>query len=420
MVSVPRAAVSPRPRFCYLVPAHHLLATAGPTRNVLSLARALAGFAEVTVAFRRVAEPDAVPEGVVAEELDPACPLSGDLVDDAAMRGLGPVETLRYLRRLFAFADIAATRFDAVLEKTWLFSGTLSARILKAGGVAVPVENFAPDPTRYAADPLRRLRLSLARRVAGAALRRCPRVIAETEPLRASLVRAYRLDPARIAVVPLGIDPEMFKPIAQPEARARLGMRPDALVLLYVGVLDRTHDLAPLLAAMAALGSGELPAGLELHLVGTGPRRGAYEEMARRHGLPVLFHGRRPHAEVPWWIAAADLCLAPYDASVFASGELGYATMKIPEYLAVGRPVVSVPHGRPAELVRHGETGFLFDNRADLWQSFLRNLPGRDALAAMGERAARTPVPTWRDVARRYFEIAMDLRERRRGGRRDG
>ncbi|GBD42266.1 D-inositol 3-phosphate glycosyltransferase [bacterium HR39] len=402
------------PRFCYLVPAHHLLPTAGPSRNVLSLARALAEFAEVTVAFRRIADPHAVPEGVRAEELDPACPLPAELPDDAAMRGLGAAETLRYLRRLLAWAADAARRFDVVLEKTWLFSGTLSARILAAGCVGVPVENFAPDPARYAGDLAKRLRLSLARAVAGRALRACPRIIAETGPLRASLVRAYGLDPARIEVVPLGIDPQMFRPIPQDAARARLGLPPDALILLYVGVLDRTHDLGPLLAAMAAIGRQELPPGLELHLVGTGTRREEYGEMARRHGLPVVFHGRRPHAEVPWWIAAADLCLAPYDAAVFAAGELGYATMKIPEYLAVGRPVVSVPHGRPAKLVRPGDTGFLFDNRADLWQSFLRSLPGRDVLAAMGERAARTPVPTWREVARRYFEIAMDLRERRR------
>ena len=41
------------------------------------------------------------------------------------------------------------------------------------------------------------------------------------------------------------------------------------------------------------------------------------------------------------------------------SGELGYSTMKVPEYLSAGRPVVTVPSGRLPDLVRDGETGFL-------------------------------------------------------------
>ena len=71
------------------------------------------------------------------------------------------------------------------------------------------------------------------------------------------------------------------------------------------------------------------------------------------------------------YIAAADLCVAPYDAAAFSSGELGYSTMKIPEYLSVGRAVVSVPSGRIRTLVKEGETGFLFANQPDQWTRFL-------------------------------------------------
>ena len=113
-------------------------------------------------------------------------------------------------------------------------------------------------------------------------------------------------------------------------------------VLLYVGVLDFTHNLAP---AITALGSGRLP-NLELHVVGDGQRAAEYRKLAQETGANVRFHGRVPHGQVPQWIAASDLCLAPYDSSAFASGELGYATMKIPEYLSAGRAVVSVPSGR--------------------------------------------------------------------------
>ena len=49
---------------CYAVPGHSLVASAGPTRNVLSLARALSRWADVTVAFQRLADTEALEQAV--------------------------------------------------------------------------------------------------------------------------------------------------------------------------------------------------------------------------------------------------------------------------------------------------------------------------------------------------------------------
>lgn len=119
----------------------------------------------------------------------------------------------------------------------------------------------------------------------------------------------------------------------------------------------------------------------------------------------VVFHGRVPHHEVPHYIAAGDLCLAPYDPKAFSSGELGYSTMKIPEYLSVGRPVVSVPSGRVRSLLLDGETGFLFANTRDAWRDFLGRMPSRERLRQMGEAAGRTRLQSWEDTARQYYEL---------------
>ncbi len=311
------------PRVLYLAPAHFLLPTVGPTRNVLSLARAMAEFAEVTVAFRRnLAE--GLPEGVRTLELDPGAPLPANARDDAATKGEGALAFAAYVRRLHAFLDRHLDAFDLVLEKTWLLSGTLSRRAIARGVPALAIENFAPDPEHYG-HGLKRLRMQGAMYLAGRALRSLPRVVAETEPLKRALVRAYGLDPARIAVVPLGIDRELFRPRPQAEARAELGVPQDETMLVYVGVIDATHDLGPVLEGLARL-TPERRAGMRLHVVGEGRERERIEGFARRHRLPVLFHGRVPHERVPLWIAAADVCLAPYDASVFACGELGYLT----------------------------------------------------------------------------------------------
>ena len=77
-----------RPSVCYLVAGHNLLSTAGPTRNVLSLARGLSAFADVTVAFRRVLEP-VTGEPFAVLEIDPETADGPRPVDDAAVRGIG-------------------------------------------------------------------------------------------------------------------------------------------------------------------------------------------------------------------------------------------------------------------------------------------------------------------------------------------
>ena len=387
-----------RLRICYLVPGHGLLSTVGPSRNVLSLARALSAYAEVTLAFRYRLE-DRVPDGLELIELEPER-RPPRAVDDAAMRGMGLREFARYLAQLRRFVRESRGRFDVLLEKSWILSGHLSAYGLGHGIPGVPVENVVPSAARHRdAGLAKRLRVELGRRLAGPALRRVPVVLAETEQLKAQIVEVWGVAPERVLVVPLGVDRELFRPCDQIEARRRLGLAPDRTILLYVGVLDETHTLDGIIEALLE----RRPPGVELHILGDGPRRAAYAERASTSDGSVILHGRVPHTSVPTWIAAADLCLAPYEPRAFATGALGYATMKVPEYLSVGRPVAGSPSARMRELLRGGELGFEVPADTASWRAFLAELPDRDRLAAMGRAALRYPQPSWDDTARGYL-----------------
>jgi glycosyltransferase involved in cell wall biosynthesis len=144
---------------------------------------------------------------------------------------------------------------------------------------------------------------------------------------------------------------------------------------------------------------------IEVHVVGDGVLRAKHEGSVRASGVNVAFHGRVAHERVPTYIAAADLCLAPYNPTAFAFGELGYSSLKVPEYLSAGRPVVTVPSGRLPDLVRDGETGFLVANTREAWMRFLQERPSRERLRTMGEAAARVPLTSWDDTAAAYLEL---------------
>ena len=122
-----------------------LVATAGPTRNVLNLARALGQWADVTVAFRLAIDAQGSGNFHVVE-ITPDRPRNVQMADDAAVRGVGYAEFFRYLRQLRRFAAERLLSYDVVLEKSWLLSGYLSSYCRRRGVLGVPVENVVPNP----------------------------------------------------------------------------------------------------------------------------------------------------------------------------------------------------------------------------------------------------------------------------------
>jgi len=156
------------------------------------------------------------------------------------------------------------------------------------------------------------------------------------------------------------------------------------MIWVYVGGCDVHHDLRPCLRAFAGAGTA-----VRLLVVGDGPDRAAWEEAAGPSlGRTVTFVGAVPHDRVPIYIGAADLCLGPYPVERWPGGSIGFATLKLPEYMACARPVASVPSGSILDLVEDGRTGLLFDDTAERWSALLADPPGRPHLAEMGRRAA--------------------------------
>jgi glycosyltransferase involved in cell wall biosynthesis len=389
-----------RPSVCYLVAGHNLLPTAGPTRNVLSLARALSDIADVTVAFRRVLEP--VPgEPFSVLEIDAGSGPSDPVVDDAAHRDVGVLEFAAYLRDLDRFAHRHLPRFDVVLEKSWLLTGRVTSWCREQGVAAVPVVNLVPLLHHIGSRPAKAAKTWTARWLSGRYLRRAPWLIAESDDLKASIRRQWRVPPERIEVIGLGVDRSLFHPLDQGEARRQCGIAAERTVLMYVGALDRAHDLGPVIAAITRADDSRL----ELHLVGDGELRAELERVAG--GSPrVVFHGRIRHEAVPDFIASADLCLAPYDAAFFPGGLVGYSTLKVREYLAAGRAVATSRTGVLPGLIQPGASGFLLENDAATWTRFLlRELPARSVLRTMGLAAAATPLDSWADTARAYWQV---------------
>jgi glycosyltransferase involved in cell wall biosynthesis len=334
---------------------------------------------------------------------------SPDTRDDVAARGLNPLAHLSYTRHLRRFAESELCDYDLVLEKGWRLSGYLSKILAGKGVPTILIENDVRVWTEGIQSPrslIKYLAHIAAQAIAANASRAAPMVIAETNELKNALVSCRKLQPDNVQVVSLGVDHSVFKPMNQDDAREKLGIDRNATVLLYVGGMDQYHDLSPLLQSL----QDRQPGNLEIHLVGDGNYRDRYERLCRDLSVKVVFYGQVEHNDVPRYIAAADMCAAPYDAAGFFHNLVAFSTLKIPEYMACARPVVSIPSGNIRNLIAHGVTGYLFDNTREAWSDFLSDMPDRSLLAKMGEAAAPTVRSlTWSETARQYLRIGSEI-----------
>jgi len=393
---------------CYAAPGQNLLPSAGPTRNVLNLANALSEWADVTVAFHSIREPVHTSKyNVIA--IEPYETASTEIKDDNATRGLHPFRHISYCRRLRSFSEQQASSYDVVLEKGWRLSGYLLDGFRRRGVPGVLIENnvhFWSEPLTNLQGIAKYILHSAAHEVASRCSRRASVVIAETQEMKTMLVEHRSLPPEQIEVVGLGVDHALFYPMDQQSARKSLKICPDATLLLYVGAMDEYHDLEPVIDALVVSGQPRV----ELHVVGDGEYRARCEEKAARVGLSARFYGHVDHSLVPRYISAADLCIAPYRTSACQNGILPFSTLKIPEYMACGRAVASVPSGPIERLIEDGVSGFLFPNEVSAWTAFLKTLPSREKLGQMGAAAVRAvDSVSWEKTAMRYLQLCERL-----------
>lgn len=226
------------------------------------------------------------------------------------------------------------------------------------------------------------------------------------------LVELYGADPARIEVVPPGVDHAFFSPGDRGGARAALGLG-DHPVLLFAGRIQPLKGLTVAVEALAALREAHPDA--VLVVVGGPSGRSGEAEMASaealiaRHDLGdrVRFVPPQPHHLLSTYYRAADVCVVPSRSESFGLVAL--------EAAACGTPVVAAAVGGLRTLVADGVTGLLVDTReaADYAAAVSELLGDPGRAEAMGRAAAeRARGFTWSTTAARLRRLYADLTSR--------
>lgn len=388
--------------------------TKGASIHVRELSRALTGAGHaVRVYTPRAGGPPPPGFNVPVREVPPDAAAQAAFDALAADPAAGPavaaaVRALTYTGALphRVAAEVASFGPDVVYERHALFGGAGLA-LARALGVPLVVEVNAP----LADEQARHRGLAfpaVARRVERETLRAADHVLPVSGALRDWLLD-LGVDAARVTVLPNAVDPRRFAAgaVARSAARAAIGAG-DRVVVGFVGTLKPWHDVTALVRAAGDLVAGGAP--IHLLVVGDGPARADLEALAAARGLvgAATFTGAVPHDAVPRWTAAMDVAVAPY-----APGDAYFSPLKVFEAMAAGRPVVAAAVGQLTGIVRHGETGLLYDPAdAGSLTAALASLVAEPGLGAWLGAAGREWVTrhrTWGHNAEAVARIAAGL-----------
>jgi glycosyltransferase involved in cell wall biosynthesis len=317
----------------------------------------------------------------------------------------------RLLRRGAMRRLAAAVRPDVVIERYHNFGGEglLAGRAVGARTVLevnAPVIDYPGSPKRL----LDRLMLfEPMRRWREWQCRSADLIITPTaEILPASVVRA------RVIETEWGADTDRFRPDVPPASLDCVTA--GATVVVFVGAFRTWHGVHHLLRAMEQLrGRGRGREAFHAVLIGDGPERPRAEAQVRAAGLDnVTLLGARPHDQIPGYLAAADIGVAPFDVSAHAPLALTFywSPLKVFEYMAAGLPVVAPDIPRLRAVIRPDADGLLYDAaRPEALADTLERLADPDTRAAMGTAARARAVQhfSWAAHCERLDEALQEL-----------
>ena len=258
------------------------------------------------------------------------------------------------------------------------------------------------------------VRIAIERR----AVRESAAIVAASEIEAAELEELYAAPAAKLRIIPCGVDPDVFHPIRQADARRALGRDECERLVLFVGRIEQIKGIDVLLKAIGLLFRTYPEMRGELCLLVVGGALDAEDaeaetdkivelrRLVHEHRLEdtVDFVGSQDQPRLALYYNAADLCAVPSLTESFGLVAL--------ESMACATPVVGTRVGGLQTVIENGVSGLLVPagDDAALAEGIARLLLDHDLRVRLAAGAReRAKAYSWHRVGEEIAALYADL-----------
>jgi glycosyltransferase involved in cell wall biosynthesis len=217
------------------------------------------------------------------------------------------------------------------------------------------------------------------------------RIICVSESSKQGFVTTWGVNPAKISVLPNGVDLDLFDKNYDPQSiRSDYDLN-DGQIIGFVGGFQPWHGLENLIESFSQVQQRFSTA--KLLLIGDGPVRSHVEDKARKLGLDssIVFTGLVQQSKIPELLSVVDVAVLPYPQ---LPQELWFSPLKLYEYMAAGKAIIGSKSGQIAEVIRDGYNGILVKpgDISDLSKAIIRLLINEDERKYFGRNARQQAI----------------------------
>jgi UDP-glucose:(heptosyl)LPS alpha-1,3-glucosyltransferase len=226
------------------------------------------------------------------------------------------------------------------------------------------------------------------------------KIIVVSDKLKRDFINCYGVAEDKIAVIPNGVNLNIFKPnqTARRKIRSLYGFEEDEIILIFVGHMFKAKGLDYIIEAISNLTN------VKLLVVGEDPNIEAYRENVIRIGIQekVIFAGKILNG-IEEYYAASDIFLLPSSSEGFPISGI--------EAAATGLPVICTKVAGLDEMIIDSYNGFFVNRDSEQIKEKLQILIKNDDIRKqMGINARETAVKySWENVTKRTLQVYKEV-----------
>lgn len=240
-------------------------------------------------------------------------------------------------------------------------------------------------------------------------------IVAVTESIKETLIKDYRLPSEKIIVVPNGANVDVFRKLDKMQSMQKLGLDTGKKYVCFSGNLAPWQGVDNLVRAAPEV-IEKIPGAMFL-IVGDGILRNELEMTAENLNIKskFIFTGWVSYYDVPIYINSSEVCVVPSSITNERNIKTGGSSLKIYEYLACEKPVITGNLEGNKDLILNANAGYVVspEKTSQLADAIMKLMENPELSEEMGKNGRRFVIDhnSWEVVAKKIVNICENVIE---------